>query len=127
MRVVHSLSERIMCHIMGGLRILLANEPRSYRESIGAALQALRPEAVLCTAEPEMLDHELENFTPHLVVCSSLTLAVENNALAWVDLYPVHKSFSVVSIGGKRSVVDEIELPDVLSVVDRIEIWVKAG
>ena len=112
---------------MGGLRILLANEPRSYRENIAAALQALRPDTEVRTAEPTMLSRELESFTPHLVVCSIPIPAIENYTLAWVELYPGHESLSVVSIGGKRSVIDEIELPDLLSIVDRTEILANAG
>ncbi len=112
---------------MDGLRILLANGPRSYRETIAAALQALRPDTEVRTAEPEMLGDELENFSPHLVVCSSLTPAVETGAFAWVELYPGHESLSAVSIGGERSVIDEIQLPDLLSIVDWTETLVKVG
>ena len=112
---------------MGGLRILLANEPRSYRETIAAALQAIRPDDEVRTTEPEMIGHELENFSPQLVICSNLTPAIDNDALAWVELYPGHESLSAVSIGGKRSVIDEIELPDLLSIVDRTETLTKVG
>ena len=112
---------------MGGLRILLANEPRSYRETIAAALQALRPDDEVRTTEPEMIGYELENFSPQLVICSSLTPAIGTGALTWVELYPGHESLSTVSIGGNGSVIDEIELPDLLSIVDRTETLARAG
>lgn len=37
-------------------RVLLANEPRSYRQAIAGALQALRPDVEFEEIEPERLD-----------------------------------------------------------------------
>lgn len=106
---------------------MLANEPRSYRETIAAALQVLRPETEVRTVEPEQLGRELHNFVPQFVVCSNLTPAVETGALAWVELYPGHESLSSVSIGGERSVINDIQLRDLISIVDRMESLTKAG
>ena len=106
---------------MDGLRILLANDPRAYRETLAAALQALRPDTEVRTTKLKALLHELESFAPQLVICSNLTPAVETNVLAWVELYSGHGPLSTVSIGGRRSVTSGIELPDLLSIVDCTE------
>lgn len=116
-----------MWHTMGGLRILLANEPRSYRETMAAALQVLRPDTEVRTIESKVLHRELESFAPQIVVCSNLTPAIETGALTWVELYPGHGPLSTVSIGGQRSVTDGIELPDLLSIVDRTEALAEVG
>jgi hypothetical protein len=87
------------------LRILVANEPRSYREAIADALQELRPNIEVVVLEPEALEPELRRPTPQLVTCSRLTPAVEDIALAWVQLYPEQETMARVSIGGRRVVV----------------------
>lgn len=100
---------------------MLANDPRSYRETLAAVLQALRPSTEVRTAEPEALGHELESFAPQLVVCSNLTPAVEVDTISWIELYSGHGPLSTVSVGGNRSVTEDIGLPDLLSIVDRTE------
>ena len=113
--------------IMGNLRVLLANEPRSYRETLAATLRALRPNAEVLAAEPKTLDGEIESFAPELVICSNLTAAVENGVLAWVELYPGHGPLATVSVDGERSTREGIELHDLLSVVDRVALLTNEG
>jgi hypothetical protein len=40
---------------------------------------------------------------------------------SWVELYPNFEAHSVVSVLGERSTVEEIQLSDLLSIVDRAE------
>ncbi len=111
---------------MGGLRILLTNEPRSYREAIAGAVRALKPNTEVFVAGPENLDAEVKRRSPHLVVCSQATPLVERRSLVWVELYPDHGSISTVSIDGERSTVVDIELADLLITVDRAEDFARA-
>jgi len=106
---------------VGELRILITNEPRSYREAIAGAFRALKPNTQVFVAEPEALDNEVKRLRPQLVVCSHATPTVEVAALVWVELYPGHGSISTVSICGERSTVIGIELADLLSTIDRAE------
>jgi hypothetical protein len=112
---------------MGELRILLTNEPRSYREAIASVIQALKPNTEVFVAEPEELDAEVQRLSPQLVVCSHATPTVELRSLVWVELYPDHGFISTVSIDGERSTVADIELVDLLSTVDRAEDLAKTG
>ena len=112
---------------MGELRILLTNEPRSYREAIAGTFRALKPNTQVFVAEPEELDAEVERLRPQLVVCSRATPTVEVTTLVWVELYPGHGSISTVSICGERSTVVGIELADLLSAIDRAENLAKAS
>ncbi len=112
---------------MSSLRILLANEPRAYRETIAAALRMLRPKTEVRIVEPDSLDREFVRFASQLVVCSRLTSAVETGAFAWVELYPGHGPMATVSIGGERSVTEEIGLQDLLYIVDQTEVMAEAG
>jgi hypothetical protein len=106
---------------MSGLRILLANELRSYRETLAAAFRILKPNTEVFVVDPDELDAEVERLGPQLVICSRATPTVETESLAWVELYPEHGSVSVVSIGGERSTIAWIELGDLLRIIDRTE------
>jgi hypothetical protein len=101
------------------LVVLLANEPRSYREAIAEALRALKSEAEIIAVEPEMLDAEVTRISPHLVICSQASAAVRSSVPSWVELYPGHGRLSHVSVGGQISTVSEMDLEHLFSIVDR--------
>lgn len=104
---------------MNSARVLVACELRSYREAIAAAFRVLRPSVEVFEVEEEDLDREVGRLDPDLVVCSRLTARVENHAPNWVELYPGCGPRSVVSVRGERSTIEEIQLSDLLSVVDK--------
>ena len=103
---------------MSKLRVLMANEPRSYRETIALALEAARPQADIVVAEPGALDPEVRRFAPPLVICSQATALVEAEVPVWVELYPEHGPDSTVSFAGERSTVKEMELEDLIHIFD---------
>ena len=104
---------------MSKVRVLMANEPRSYREAIALALEAARPYAEVLTAEPEALDDEVKRLGPRLVICSRVTAFVQAEVPVWVELYSDHESNSTVSFGGKRSTVVGMDLEDLIHVFER--------
>jgi hypothetical protein len=105
----------------GRPRVLLANEPRAYREGIAAVLGQLRPEVEIRTVEPDAMDGSILRFSPDMVVCSKATDVLRGRVRVWVELYPEHAAHSVASIGGNLMEYAEIQLPDLLSIVDRAE------
>ncbi len=105
----------------GRPRVLMANEPRAYREGIAAVIGQLRPEVEVRTVEPAALEGSISRFSPDMVVCSKATDALKGRVLVWVELYPEHAAHSVASIGGETAEYAEIQLPDLLSIVDRAE------
>ena len=107
--------ERIKAAIKPG--VLLANEPRSYRQAIAHVLRTLRPGL---ETEQASLDRELRRGVPQLVICSRATLAVQGIAPAWIELYTDSGPLSSVAIGRERSTVPKIELADILRIVDRV-------
>lgn len=113
---------------MNKLRILLANEPRSYREAIAGVLGNLYPQAEVVTVAPEALDSELKSRAPQLVIRSHIiTPAVQSGTLAWVKLYPEHEALAESNVGGRHSTIRDIELADCLSAVDQTESLTKAN
>jgi hypothetical protein len=105
----------------GRPRVLMANEPRAYREGIAAVISQLRPEVEIETVELDALDSAIERFSPDMVICSKATDALKDNVRVWVELYPENTALSVASIGGRRMEYAEIQLPDLLSIVDKAE------
>ena len=106
---------------MSGTRVLVASELQSYRQALAAAFRGLRPGVEVFEVEEEDLDREVERLGPDLVVCSRLTPRIEDRAPSWVVLYPSHRAHSVVSVLGERSTLEEIQLSDLLSIIDRME------
>ena len=105
----------------GRPRVLMANEPRAYREGIAAVISQLRPEVEIQMIEPDALDISIERFSPDMVICSKATDALKGGVRVWVELYPENAAYSVASIGGRRMEYTEIQLPDLLSIVDKAE------
>ncbi|QIN81362.1 hypothetical protein GBA63_01035 [Rubrobacter tropicus] len=106
-------------HRNGGLRVLLANEPRSYRESIAAVFRQLRPELDLEVAEPEDLESCISSYSPDVAICSRITDEVRDRVPVWVELYPGHAAHSVAFERGRMTEFADIQLGDLLSIVDR--------
>ncbi len=103
------------------MRILVANEPRSYREVIAAAVQALRPHIEVVLSTSVNLERDLARLAPQLVVCSGLSPSIGSRTLTWIVLYPEGKSQAVISIGGKSTTLDDLEFDHLLRIVDQTE------
>jgi hypothetical protein len=101
--------------------VVLANEPRAYRESIAQVFRQLRPNVEVMTAEPDELEDHVLRHAPEMVIFSEATGVVRERVPLWVELYPGYGPESVVGVGEERSTIEEIQLSDLLSVVDRAE------
>ena len=101
------------------LRVLVANAPLSYRETMAATIRMLRPNVEVLLVNPEALDREVESLYPDMVLCSRVTPLVESRVSVWVDLYPDGDRLATVSIGGRRTETAGLELDDLLSIIDR--------
>ena len=103
------------------MRVLVANEPRSYRGVLATALETLRPHVAVITSEPTDLDREIVRFEPHLVICSRLTETVQTHCLAWIIFYPNDKRLVEVIVAGLHLPEADLELNQLLAIVDHIE------
>jgi hypothetical protein len=75
-----------MPHRNGGLRIIIANEPRAYRDALAGVLELKRPVDVVASVDPSQIEQALRRWRGALVVCSEVSPAVEELAGAWVRL-----------------------------------------
>ena len=102
------------------LRVLLANEPRAYREAIAAVLREERPDASIFEADSSGINCEVAYHRPDLVICSRATSAVRGLVASWVELYSDHGPLSLVCVNGRLSEVEGMQLQALLSIVDRV-------
>jgi hypothetical protein len=109
------------------LRVLLVNEPRSYREALATTLQALCPAATVTYAGPETLCRQMESFAPHLIISSRLTPDAKIAVRVWVELYPDHGSLSRVGVDGQHSSVDGMDLDGLLALLEQTETLIRVG
>lgn len=106
---------------MNPLRVLFANDPRSYREAIAAAMSDLMPQYEVFVSDAGALDEEMLLLKPGLVVCSRITAAVRALAPCWVELYPDGERLANVWLGDSLSVRREVDLPELLSIAGTAE------
>jgi hypothetical protein len=101
---------------MGALRVLVANEPRSYREAHAFAIRALRPSVEVVIGDA--CDDSGLELADHLVLCSTLTDAIRDRALGWLLVYPDEADLAVSCVSGRWRLIQRVSLDDVLAVVD---------
>ena len=98
------------------MRILLANEPRSYREAFADAFRALRPHVEAITVDPEALEEEMLRLRPDVVVCSHTTPAIRA-AGSWIEVRVEDELLTLRTSGTDRS--NNPDLETLLAFVDR--------
>jgi hypothetical protein len=106
---------------METMRVLVANELCTYRETIAEVLQEFRPHVEIHCVDPDDLDHEIARLRPHMVLCSRLTDAVQS-LLAWILLYPNGENHAVISTAGEIMMVVDIEFGHLLSTLDQAQL-----
>jgi hypothetical protein len=87
---------------MSQIRILIAIEHLSHRESLAEMLRVFRPEAAIIEVDPDGLEEAVIEREPDLVICSALSEIVETRVFGWVVLYPSDQNRAVLSLGGSR-------------------------
>lgn len=102
-------------------RVLMANELASYRQTLAFVLSELRPDVEVIEADSGSLNQQVLRMSPDLVICSRVTSLVRERVPNWVELYPECQSVSTFCIGGERSTLDDVQLSDLLSLIDRME------
>ena len=103
---------------MRRLRLVVANDLRSYREAIAAAIQRLQPDVEVMVVDPADLADQVELWRPHMLI-SSVALARSGECpLCWVALYPAKRTQVVVTVAGQQTWSRDIDLAELLAVID---------
>ena len=103
------------------VRILVANEPRLYREAFASVFRMSRPYVEVIAAEHEEIDNQVSRFHPDLVICEHVTPTVQRVARSWIAVRVENDEFIATSNSSALSTRTNAELNDFLSVIDDVE------
>jgi hypothetical protein len=107
--------------------VVFAIEPRSYRQVMGRAIQALRPHVEVVVIDPDTLEAAVARLDPDLVFANRPEGGGTPNRAAWVEFRPYEQPPARVRLAGRSWDLEEVDLPDLLSIVDRAEEFARAG
>ena len=107
------------------VRVLVTVEPRMYREAIAFAVQRHRPEAEVMLVPEEVMDGQVKEFAPHVLVRNDTDAAVPEKLLGSVVcrvevLFTDHLS-ARVSAGGRTYTIEDATMENLLALVDEAE------
>ena len=103
---------------MRGMQLVIAIEPRSYRQVIGEAIRAMRPHVEVVVLEPGMLGAAIGRLEPELVFAGQPDTHFPADRSGWVEFRPYERPPARVCLVGRRWELEEVELSDLLSIVD---------
>ena len=101
--------------------VVVAIEPRAYRQAMGRTIAAVRTSLDVRVVEPEwLLWAEVEQLAPRLVVCSRTKPRGLAQEICWVEFRPYGAEPKVkVCMGDRRWVLQDADFEDLLSMVDK--------
>jgi hypothetical protein len=107
------------------VRVLVTVEPRMYREAIALAVQRNRPEAEVMLLPEEVLDGQVEDFAPHVLVRNDSDGVVPEGMLGSVvcrmEVLYTDGMAARVSVGGSSYTIEDASMEDLLALVDKAE------
>lgn len=102
------------------VQVMVAIEPRSYREAIGHAIQGLRPHLRVAVVDPLSLVSEVVRHAPGLVLYSRPNSLPSGGDMAWIELPQDTRLPATVCRSGRCSEWKGLDLVGLLSVVDAV-------
>src|ERR687894_17410 len=102
------------------VQILVANEPRVYRDVLSSELPRLRPGLTVLLVDPADLDEALAQLRPRLVICNEVTDSIRQFATAALVLDPDCPDRAVLYVEGQHQVLLRPRLTDLLAAVDTV-------
>jgi hypothetical protein len=110
------------------MQLVVAIEPRSYRQVIGEAIRALRPHVEVTVLEPGTLGAGVVRLEPELVFAARGPATFgPTGRTAWVEFRPYEEPPARVCLAGRRWELEVVELSDLLSIVDQTEELIRAA
>jgi hypothetical protein len=107
------------------VRVLVTVEPRMYREAIAFALQRRRPEAEVMLVPEEVMDGQVKEFAPHVLVRTDFDRAVSEELLGSVvcrmEVLYTDGMAARVSVGGSTYTIEDATMEDLIALVDEAE------
>ena len=111
------------------MRVLVANSPLMYRESLALAIQRERPHFEVLIANPKTLDGKVESLAPHALVRDDDGVQTEspNGVVCWVGIIIENHLNARVSVNGSISEIHDISFEEFLAALDETERLISAN
>jgi len=107
------------------VRVLVTVEPRMYREAIALAVQRDRPKAEVMVVAEEVMDGQVEDFAPHVLVRNDADRAVPEGVLSSVvcrmEVLYTDGMAARISVGDRSYRIEDATMEDLLALVDEAE------
>jgi hypothetical protein len=112
------------------VRVLVTVEPRMYREAIALAVQRNRPKAEVMLVPEEVMDGQMKDFAPHVLVRNDADRVVPEGLLSSVvcrmEVLYTDGMAARVSMDDRSYRIEDATMEDLLSLVDEAEELVSA-
>jgi hypothetical protein len=106
--------------------VLVAIEPRSYRQVIGKAVRDLRPHVEVVVLAPNTLEAGIARLRPDLVFADRpAASSPTGRKSAWAEFRPYERPPARVCLAGRQWELEEVALDDLLWLVDETEAHVR--
>ena len=104
------------------MRILIANTPLMYRETLALAVHRHNPAFEVMMADPASMDGEAERFSPHVLVRDDdgIEVASPDGVVCWVGIIIDDHLKARISLDGKVSEIHEVSLYELLAALDEV-------
>jgi hypothetical protein len=107
------------------IRVLVTVEPRMYREAIASGLQRLRPDLEVMLVPEDVLDGQVKEFRPHVLVRNDSDGAIPEGLLgrvvSRVEVLYTDSMNTRIIMGGRSYTIEDASLEDLLSLLDEAE------
>lgn len=102
------------------LRILIAIEPLSERETLARILRGLGPRLLVHPVEPAELAPAVKRLRPALVICDRVSPDLQTYAGTWLLLHPRGAAPPVLSTGPQGRELPSSALSEVIGAIETV-------
>lgn len=105
------------------MRILVANSPRMYRESLALVILRERPGFEVLIANPEDLDGNVERIGPHVLVRDDDGVETDapDGVVCWVGIVIENHLNARIAVNGEVSELHDVSLDELLATLDEVQ------
>jgi hypothetical protein len=111
------------------VRVLAANTPRMYRESLALSIQRERPTFEVLLAPPENLNGEVERLAPHALVRDDdgVETSSPDGDICWVGIIIDNHLNARISVEGQISEIHDVSLEEFLTALEEAQRLISAN
>jgi hypothetical protein len=107
------------------VRVLVTVQPTLYREALAFAVQRNRPEAEVMIVPEEVMDGQVKDFAPHVLVRNDKDGVVPEGLLGSVvcrvEVLFTDGMAARISVGDSSYTIEDLNMEDLLALVDEAE------